>query len=108
MNLKKCPDCGGEFEDGCLIDQTYGAVTVQRYAKSEIVDDKKLVIGTTEQAFEDLRKTAAYRCKECNRLFLYALPTVQVRDLRARMNNVWIVFLIVGIIALGIIFSFAL
>lgn len=29
---KQCPDCKGQLEKGCLMDQTYGAVTVQRYA----------------------------------------------------------------------------
>lgn len=98
MNNKKCPDCGGDFENGCLIDQTYGAVTVQRYAKTEVTNDRRLVIGATEHKFEDLRKTMAYRCKDCNRIFLYALGTIQISDLNSRMRSMWVIFAIVAIV----------
>jgi len=33
--MDKCSDCGGELEQGCLIDHTYGGILVQRYAKSQ-------------------------------------------------------------------------
>lgn len=107
QNMNQCPDCKGQLEKGCLIDQTYGAVTVQRYARADVPDTgNKAIMGVSEEKFYDLRKTMAYRCTNCGRLFLYALNTVTIPDLSTRMKKFWIILglvmgamLIIGFLA---------
>ena len=103
----QCPDCKGQLEKGCLIDNTYAAITVQRYARAEVPDTgNQSVMGTTEENFYDLRKTMAYRCTKCNRLFLYALNTITVPDVSAKVKKMWIIMaavigamLLIGLLA---------
>lgn len=112
--MKKCPDCNGELEKGCLIDQTYGAITVQRYARSDVPDTpNKVALRISEEKFYDLRKTIAFRCKQCNRIFLYALNTITVPNLSKRIRKwlitmlVIIAVIIIGAIIIGILSSSA-
>lgn len=106
--MTKCPDCGGEFEEGCILDHTYGAVAIQRYARSDMPDvGNKLVMGINEGKYYDVRKVVTYRCKKCNRLFPYALDTVLVTDVSARSNKmIWVVIIFfVVAVYIGIVLS---
>lgn len=95
MEMKKCPDCKGDFERGCIVDVGYGAVMVQRYARSDVKDINAVVMGVNEEKFYDLRKVITYRCTKCNRLFSYALNTVLVADVGRRTKKY--VFVVLGI-----------
>lgn len=101
MEINRCPDCKGELEKGCLIDHTYGGVAVQRYARSEIPDTPNkavIIIGVTEENFYDVRKTIAYRCTKCNRLFLYALNTITVPNVSKRIKKFLLIITVCTII----------
>lgn len=95
--MKKCPDCGGDFENGVILDSTYGATLVQRYAKSGNVPSgtKNYIIGTNEANFTDLRRVVAYRCLKCNRIFQYAQDSIVLKDLNRRTKRIWMVFFLI-------------
>ncbi len=97
--MDKCPDCNGELEKGCMIDHTYGAVIVQRYAKAEMPETpQKLVVGIHETDFNDIRRVITYRCTKCNKLFQYAQSFVTIPSLGARNRNIMIVAFGVAIV----------
>ena len=102
--MKKCPDCKGDFEKGCIVDAGYGAVTVQRYARSDVKDTKAVVMGVNEEDFYDLRKVVTYRCTKCNRLFSYALNTVLVEDVGKRTKKHLYVVLGISLLLFFIIY----
>lgn len=104
--MDKCPDCHGELEKGVLLDQTYGGVTAQRYAKADMPDapDARFKI-VFESKFTDLRRVTARRCISCNRIFLYAQSTVTVQSLNKNVfKRLVIIFTILLAIALVVIF----
>lgn len=103
--MNKCPDCQGDLEKGVLLDQTYGAVTAQRYAKAEIADKKdSKVMGVFESNFSDIRRVVALRCLKCNRVFLYAQNTITISNLNARGKKMF--FFIIGLFALLVFIIF--
>lgn len=97
--MNKCPDCGGEFENGVMLDTTYGSTLVQRYAKSDNVPSgtKNYIIGNNEANFTDLRRVLAYRCIKCNRIFQYAQDSIVLKDLNKRVRRLYI-FLVAGLV----------
>lgn len=57
------------------MDFTYGAITIEKYAKTKVPEGQKF-IGMTESNFQDIRRVVTFRCIKCNRLFPYAQNTV--------------------------------
>lgn len=108
MKINKCPDCQGELEQGCLIDQGAGVITVQKFARAETQDIKdKIAFDLSELKLFDLRKTEAYRCKKCNRIYQYALDKIEIPDLSKRMRNYWIIILaFITILLVGLLATF--
>lgn len=87
MQLKKCPDCNGELESGCIIDHTYGSVLIQRYVKAEVPKNNKSVFWIRETDFSDVRRVITYRCVSCNRLFNYAQDFLSVSNEKIIKTN---------------------
>jgi hypothetical protein len=100
--MNKCPDCQGDLEKGVLLDQSYGQITAQRYAKAEIADSKDpKMMGVFESNFSDIRRIVALRCLKCNRVFLYAQNTITVSNLNARGKKIFLlIFVIMALCAL--------
>ncbi len=104
--MKNCPDCGGDFENGVMLDTTYGAVIIQRYAKSNNIpdDSRNFKLAVTESNFEDLRRVVAYRCMKCNRIFQYAQDAVVMQSLTKRTRRMYLVVVIVLIVIFAAVF----
>jgi len=111
--MDKCPDCNGELEKGCLLDHTYGLALVQRFAKAEIpVGNQKIIWGTREIDFTNVRRVITYRCTKCNRLFNYAQDSLaasneSLNSYRKLQKNTWVIALVVlsiFVITMGIVF----
>ena len=98
--FNKCPDCGGELENGLILDHTYGAVFTSRYAKGEVPTNKSQnVIFIHENDYKDVRRVMTKRCTKCNRLFSYAQDFVLMSDpKKAYTKSLLVVFAIVGVI----------
>lgn len=100
--MDKCPDCHGELEKGVLLDQMYGGVTAQRYAKADVPDvpDRKVMM-VFESKFTDIRRVVARRCINCNRIFLYAQNTITVTSLNRRLaKRIFIIVFILLVVAI--------
>ncbi len=88
--IKKCSDCGGELEEGAMMDFTYGAVGIQRHAKTQMPQDgQKFQFGMHEASFEDIRRVVAFRCVKCNRIYHYAQDFVLMKSLWAGQKNAY-------------------
>ena len=104
--MNKCPDCQGDLEKGVILDQTYGAVTAQRYARAEIADGNQKLFGVVEDKFSDIRRVVALRCLKCNRVFLYAQNTVLIPNLNTKVKTR--ILVIIGIMVLVVILGLGL
>lgn len=106
--ITKCPDCGGELENGCMMDSTYGGVFVQRYAKSEIPKTSKIPMRLSEADFYDIRRVVSHRCTKCNRIFSYAQDIIIEKNLPAKQIKMmfWIFGLVIVLIIGGILLGF--
>jgi len=96
MTLTKCPDCGGELEEGAIMDFTYGGVGVERYGKTTVPTEQKLAL-VTEANFQDIRRVISYRCVKCNRLFSYTQDIVLGKSIwhASRKNYQYLVIFLI-------------
>lgn len=106
--MDKCPDCRGDLENGCMMDSTYLANNVQRYAKGiiPIPETPHKLLRLNEIDFNDIRKVIVYRCTKCNRLFSYAQEIVERPNLRVGVSYKNIMVLFFGILFMILIFGF--
>lgn len=102
--LTKCPDCGGDLEEGANMDSTSGGIGIQRYAKATIPRDVKVKLSLIETDFEDIRRVISYRCTKCNRIYSYAQDIVLGKGTIKQANKIWL-FFIIFIISISIIIS---
>lgn len=106
MTITKCPDCGGELEEGAIMDSTYGGILIERYAKTKMPQEQKFAL-VTESDFQDIRRVITYRCTKCNRLFPYAQDIILGKNVWQAVKKgylyiiilVVMVFTVAGIIA---------
>jgi hypothetical protein len=99
--MKTCPDCGGNLEEGALIDFTYGQVVAQRYGKANLPKNKKFheYTNSIETDFTDTRRVQALRCQKCNRIFLYAQDIVLDKNIKRGVNTLLLTTAIVVMIS---------
>jgi len=106
MTLTKCPDCGGEFEEGAIMDFTYGGVGVERYGKTIVPREQKFRMAA-EANFENIRRVVTYRCISCNRLYPYAQDIIQGKNVWHASRKNYLYTVIFLIIIFAFIFLFA-
>jgi hypothetical protein len=99
--MKKCPDCQGELETGCLIDHGYGAVMIQRYAKIKFPQDNKKK-SLIETDFNDIRRVIASRCTKCNRIFQYAQDFVVQPNIKSKYSIISL-YIFLGLLVLTVL-----
>jgi hypothetical protein len=95
MENTKCPDCGGELEQGTLMDYAYNKIFVQRYAQANIPSTNKTKFGIFETNFLNHRRVIAKRCIVCNRIFLYAQNFITDTEAMEKRANIIIILIII-------------
>ncbi len=98
--MKKCSDCGGELENGFMLDTTYGAVLAQRYGKGELPESKGRFLGIMEVQPSELRRVKAMRCIKCNKIHLYSQDFIVY--VPGSSSQGWVVFIIVLLVITGL------
>ena len=107
--MSNCSDCGGELEQGCLIDFSYGTALVQRYSRSQDIPSSRLGISLKpfEATFEDSRRVLARRCKKCNKISLYAQDLVDEVNINLKSNKLILIimFITLVVVVVGVMVS---
>jgi len=103
--MTKCPDCGGELENGALLDGNDQGALIQRYAKVDSLPadfPKKVIMSPVETNFKDVRRVLAYRCTKCNKIQIYAQEVFVPGNYFSSKNTVF------GMIVLIVFFTILL
>lgn len=69
-----CSECGGEMEEGFILDNSYGALLVSRWISGK--PEPSWWQGTTIKG-KEARQVETYRCVKCGLLKSYASTAIE-------------------------------